>query len=142
DAAGLMQGQEGHWMVFVDGRFEAGLSRIGGLPAGARVASVAQVLADEAGRLEAVLGQAEEGGSPAALNLAFAADGAYVELPPGTSLEEPLHVVHIAAGAGVASFPRSVVLLGRGARATLIEHFVGQAQSPTLTNTVLRGRLE
>jgi len=142
DAAALMQGQDGHWMVFVDGCFEAGLSRIGALPAGARVTSLAQALADDAERLESLLGQAEEGGSPAALNLALASDGAYIELPPRICLDEPLHVVHIAAGAGVASFPRSVVLLGQGARATLIEHYVGQAQAPTLTNTILLGRLQ
>jgi len=142
DLEALRQGQQGHWMVFVDGRFEAGLSRIGSLPEGVRIVPLAQALAGDAGQLEASLGQAEDGGSPAALNLALAADGAYVELAARTSLDEPLHVVHIAAGAGAASFPRSVVLLGQGASATLVEHYLGSAGSFTLTNTVLRGRLE
>src|SRR5690606_21199739 len=142
DLETLRQGQKGHWMVFVDGRFEAGLSRIGNLPEGARVAPLAQILAGDPAWLEASLGEADEGGSPAALNLALAADGVYVELSARTSLDEPLHVVHIAAGAGTASFPRSVVLLGQGASATLVEHYIGYAPSSTLTNTVLRGRLE
>ena len=72
DLEALRQGQKGHWMVFVDGRFEAGLSRIGSLPEGVRVAPLAQVLAGDAAQLEADLGEADEGGSPAALNLALA----------------------------------------------------------------------
>lgn len=141
DLEALRQGQGGHWMVFVDGRFDARLSRVGALPEGVRVAPLAQVLASDPDRLEAGLGEAGEGGSPAALNLALAADGAYVELEARAVLDEPLHLVHVAAGAGAAAFPRSVVLMGEGACATLVEHYVGHAGAPTLTNAVLRGRL-
>lgn len=142
DIEALRQGQSGHWMVFVDGRFEAALSRIGDLADGVRLAPLAQVMSGGDAQLEAVLGDADEGGSPAALNLALAADGAYIELPARTSLSEPLHLVFVAAGNGVASFPRNVVLLGQGAQATIVEHYVGHAEQATLTNTVFRGRLE
>ncbi|WP_397473303.1 Fe-S cluster assembly protein SufD [Pusillimonas sp.] len=142
DIEALRQGQSGHWMVFVDGRFEAGLSRIGDLADGVRIAPLAQVITGGESRLEAVLGDAGEGGSPAALNLALAADGAYVELPARTSLSEPLHLVFIAAGNATASFPRNIVLLGQGAEAAIVEHYIGYAEQATLTNTVMQGRLE
>lgn len=138
----LRQGQSGHWMVFVDGRFDAALSRIGDLADGVRIAPLAQVMSSAEPDLEAALGEAEEGGSPAALNLALAADGAYVEVPARVSLSEPLHLVFIAAGNDTASFPRNVVLLGQGAQATIIEHYIGVAEQVTLTNSVVRGRLE
>lgn len=142
DVEALRQGQGGHWMVFVDGRFDARLSRIGALQDGVRVAPLAQVMAGGDERLQAVLDEADEGGSPAALNLALAADGAYVELAARASLPEPLHLVFITEGAGTASFPRSIVLLGQGASATIVEHYVGHAEAPTLTNMVMNGRLE
>lgn len=142
DFEALRQGQGGHWMVFVDGRFEAGLSHMGELADGIRITPLAQALAGDSDRLEAVLGDADEGGSPAALNLALAADGAYIELPPRTALAEPLHLVFLAASERTASFPRNVVLLGQGASATIVEHYIGLGQTHTLTNTVLRGRLE
>lgn len=137
----LRQGQGGHWMVFVDGRFHAGLSRIGDLNDGIRIVPLAQALTSESAELEAVMGGAEEGGSPAALNLALAADGAYIDIPARTTLAEPLHLVFIAAGNANASFPRNVVVLAEGAEAVLVEHYIGHAESATLTNSVMRGRL-
>jgi len=141
DTETLRQGQGGHWMVFVDGRYHAGLSHIGDLNDGIRVAPLAQVLTSGESSLEAAMGNADEGGSQAALNLALAADGAYIDIPARTVLDEPLHLVFIAAGDANASFPRNVVLLGEGAEAILVEHYIGHAQTATFTNTVLRGRL-
>lgn len=138
----LRQGQAGHWMVFVDGHFASGLSRIGKLPDGVRVAPMAQMMGGDAERLIDTMGDAEDGGSPAALNLALAADGAYIEMAARSTLPEPVHLVYICASGQTASFPRSVVLLGQGANATVVEHYLGSSDTPTLTNTVLRGRLE
>lgn len=141
DIEALRQGQSGHWMVFVDGHFAASLSRIGKLPEGVHIAPMAQVMSSDAERLVDTLGDADEGGSPAALNLALAADGAYIELAARSALPEPLHLVYVCANGQAASFPRSVALLGQAASATVIEHYVGSSDAHTLTNTVLRGRL-
>jgi len=136
------QGQGGYWMVFVDGRFAAGLSRIADLPAGVCIAPLAQVMAGDPERLEQVLGQADQGGSPQALNLAMAADGVFLEITAGVSLPEPLHVVHVASSPLAASFPRHVALLGQGAQAVLVEHYVGTSESATLTNASLLGYVQ
>lgn len=142
DLNALAQGQAGHWMVFVDGYFSAALSRIGSLPEGVRIAPLAQVMAEDAGLLEGLLEQAEQSGSPQALNLALAADGVYLEVAARASLPDPLHVVHIASSALTASFPRSVVRLQQDASAILVEHYVGSADAATLTNTALLGWLD
>ncbi|WP_301115660.1 Fe-S cluster assembly protein SufD [Pusillimonas sp. (ex Stolz et al. 2005)] len=137
----LRQGQGGHWMVFIDGRFHAGLSRIGPLNDNIRIVPLAQALTSGEAALESAFGNADEGGGPAALNLALAADGAYIDIPARTILDEPLHLVFISAGNATASFPRNIVLLGEGAEAVLVEHYIGHAEDATFTNAVLRGRL-
>src|SRR5690606_37566742 len=123
-------------------RFAAGLSRITDLPAGVCIAPLAQVMAGDPERLEQVLGQADQGGSPLALNLALAADGVFLEIAAGVSLLEPLHVVHVASSPLAASFPRHVALLGQGAQAVLVEHYVGTSESATLTNAALLGYIQ
>ncbi|HVK90977.1 MAG TPA: hypothetical protein VM468_06155, partial [Mycoplana sp.] len=40
----LRAGEEGHWLIFVDGRFAPALSEVGALPAGAEVGSLAPAL--------------------------------------------------------------------------------------------------
>jgi Fe-S cluster assembly protein SufD len=50
--------------------------------------------------------------------------------------------VFIAATAGAASFPRNLVVAGPGARATVVEHYIGQGGEANLTNTVTRLRLD
>ncbi len=57
----------------------------------------------------------------AALHQAARAGGAFVWVPDGARVELPLHVVQWLDGAGAASAPGSVVVLGRGASATIVE---------------------
>ena len=57
------------------------------------------------------------------LNRALATDGAVIEVE--RSVDVPIHVLHVAAGEGTANFPRTRVVAARGARATVVESFVG-----------------
>jgi Fe-S cluster assembly protein SufD len=57
----------------------------------------------------------------ATMNDAFAADPVVVEVPARAQLAEPLVVATALAGAGTASFPRLVVLVGEGASATVVD---------------------
>ncbi|HUL53271.1 MAG TPA: Fe-S cluster assembly protein SufD [Opitutaceae bacterium] len=60
----------------------------------------------------------------AALNAALTTSGAFVFVPPGVELALPLVVNHVAASAGAALFPHTLVLLGDNARATVVENFL------------------
>ena len=132
----------GHWLVFVDGVFDASLSAIGSLPAGAQLGALSGALARSPERVEAAFGSTEAGASPAALNAALAADGAFVQLAPGVALDAPVHLVFIAATPNGAFQPRNLIVAGAGAQATVVEHYLGQpvadAQSPSFTNAVTR----
>lgn len=136
--AELRAGDSGHWLVFVDGSFSPALSEVGALPSGAELGSLSQALQRNPEQVEACFGSAEEGGSPAALNLALATDGAYVRLARGVAVEQPIHLVFIGATAEGASHVRNLVVAEDGAEATLVEHYLSDTETATLTNTVTR----
>jgi Fe-S cluster assembly protein SufD len=65
----------------------------------------------------------------AALNEAFFAEGYILDIAPGVVLDEPVEIVHLATGAVEASFhTRNLVNLAAGARATIIETYLGEGK--------------
>lgn len=74
-----------------------------------------------------------------ALNWAAGRDVAAVLVEPGAQLDQPVHVVHIAAPGGntTANHPRTVVLAGPGSCVHLIESYVG-LPGPSVTNASTR----
>jgi Fe-S cluster assembly protein SufD len=68
-----------------------------------------------------------EDGKFAALTAALALDGAFLYVPHGVQVEQPLHTVFWSPGIGAAFFSRVLVVLEQGASAT----FVYEAASPT-----------
>src|SRR5271169_2700174 len=110
-------------MVFVNGHYSSDLSRIGELPAGAGMTSFAELLDDGANLPESFFDQQHEHTILAALNNAFATDGAVLNLAPGTVLDKPIYLLYIASGQSAAIYPRNIVIARDGARATVIEHY-------------------
>jgi len=110
--------------VLVDGVFIAALSSISAVPSGVRVRSLRQALDDAADAARTALLGAGTGDAMEALSTAMATDGVVIDVGDGLELARPLLVLHVATRTGDAAFTRSVLMLGRGARATLLERFV------------------
>jgi Fe-S cluster assembly protein SufD len=125
-------------LVFVEGHYAASLSRSTVLRREAQVES----LATNRERLRRHLARAPsfEGRPFVALNAAFLDDGAWIDLPAGSVLEQPLHLLFVASGgAGVRPFmthPRVVVILGENSQASVVETFVGSDGARYFTNVV------
>lgn len=65
----------------------------------------------------------------ASLNAAFFGDGFVLDVAPGATLDRPIEIVHLASGAGDASLhTRSLVNLGVGGRATIVETYAGSGK--------------
>jgi len=65
-----------------------------------------------------------------ALATAFQNCGAYVEIPAGVALDAPLQLLWTTQpGTACAVFPQTVVRVGAGARATIVERYVGEGES-------------
>ena len=127
-----------HTLVFVDGHFNAALSRVESLPNGAILDSVSNVLLQDAERLQAYLQNPAEDRWFAAMNRALMTDGAYLELSEGTELDKPVHLLFIASAAcsELAIQPRNIIIANRNSRASIIEHYVGLGDHRYLTNAV------
>lgn len=134
-------------LVFVNGHFAAELSRLGSLPKGVRVRSLAEVLrtGSDAG-VEANLTRyaSYQDHAFVALNTALFEDGAFVEVRPNTVVDRPLVLAFVTVPGGNphATHPRNLVIVGSGAQASFIELHVGVAAGggastvPYLTNAV------
>ena len=131
----------GEWptLVVVNGRFEPTLSHATGLPAGVRIGGLAAALATDGATVERHLGRhaAVEASPFTALNTAVLRDGVFVHVAANVELAAPIHVIYVAAGAHeAAAHPRSLVVLERGARASLVESYVTLEQATYFTNVV------
>jgi Fe-S cluster assembly protein SufD len=138
DALASFQLGSAPWrLLFVNGLFSAKWSSIQSLPGRARLLSLAEALVTEAGLVKPYLARyadSEHNGFTA-LNTAFSRDGAFVSLPAGARLPEPIHLVFVGASDALAQ-PRILVVAGPGSEATIIEHYVGLAGHAYLTNAV------
>ncbi|MCP5517612.1 MAG: Fe-S cluster assembly protein SufD [Verrucomicrobiales bacterium] len=127
-------------LVFVDGHYAPALSSPPAEESGFEIRPLSEALAAEPGTLERELaGHAALEGAPfTALNQAYFTDGALVRVAAGRELAKPLHVLFVSSGTrpGLAVHPRNLILIGDGAAATIIEHYVGLQEQATLTNAV------
>ena len=72
-----------------------------------------------------------------AWNTASFTDGAFVEIPRGVVLDEPVELLYLSAGTGqpVVSHPRTLVVAGPESQATVVEVYAGRG-ADYLTNAV------
>ncbi len=139
-ASAVIEGLDAHRLVFVNGHFNAALSDIGDLPAGADLRPLSAVLDSPTASLESRLGStlAEQGSSFTALNDAFMSDGVYLELASGVVLDRPVYAVCLAnpGDQSLMANLRHVVVLGDNAQAELVEHYTALPGEAYLTNAV------
>jgi FeS assembly protein SufD len=112
-------------MVFVNGRLRNPIA--GDLPAGLRLISLAEAMDEAPEWLAAALSRSRgaEDEAVSLLNTAFATDGVALRVGRDVKLEEPIHLIHLAAGDQPASSAlRNLVVLEEGAEATLIETYI------------------
>jgi Fe-S cluster assembly protein SufD len=115
-------------LVLIDGRFAPGLSALDRVPEGVWFGSMAAAIADRPDRVRPRLeAPALDAGRPfVALNAAFFADGFVLDIAPGVTLEQPVEILHLSSGDSRGSLhTRSLVAIGEGSRAAVVESFTG-----------------
>ena len=115
-------------LVFVNGVYSEALSARGALPVGVRVGSLADVLRRDGAMLRHHLARhAPIEGSPfTALNTAFLSEGGVVQVGANVDLATPVHLLFVTTSeaGGTVIHPRNLVVVERGARASVIESYV------------------
>lgn len=126
---------EGPVLVFVNGRFDRARSRLEEA-AGLRVRSLAEVIAEEEDSLAKRLAGLDEADALIQLNTAMMADGYVIDIAPDTRLDHTVQILFYMTGAdGAAAHMRSLVRVGKEARARIVETYGGD-ETAYLVNAV------
>ena len=138
-AAYLMAGSASQ-LVFVNGRFVPELSLRRNLPETVDVNGLAALIAARPESIEAHLGAYlnTQRDVFCALNTAFAEDGAYIHIPRGVVVQDPICLLYVSTSSETptVSYPRNLVIADEGSQAAIVEDYVSLNSGLTFCNTV------
>jgi Fe-S cluster assembly protein SufD len=130
----------GYQLVFINGQFSKEYSSPQLLSRGVQVSNLATALQSDAGWLDSHLARyaSYEEHPFVALNTAFIAEGALINIPKDTVVEEPIHLLFISIGNGEAtvSHPRNLIVAGPNSQTKVIESYAGVDDGIYFTNAV------
>jgi Fe-S cluster assembly protein SufD len=130
----------GQVVVLVNGIFRSDLSRLEGLPRGGIVTSLARALSSDGAHIQEHLARyARDSVNPfTALNTALFRDGAFVLVPRGTVLEQPIQIVCLAVPGSepLMWYLRHLIVVEENARAAVVESYQSLKDGVYSTNAV------
>ncbi len=133
-------------LVFVNGRFDAGLSRSQTLPDGLILRPLSAQLAAGDARAVNFLARRFEAADDTfpRLNAALATEGALLRVEAGLRIEPPVHLVFIGTGAEAdqAWHLRHLIELREGAELTVVEHHLAAGEHAHLINALCHVHLK
>jgi Fe-S cluster assembly protein SufD len=135
ESAALLASIDARRIVFVDGCFVPELSDLSDIEPGLSVRSMASALEAGDRRVVTRMGPISPTADTAmALNTAFMRDGAVIDVAAGVALARPIHLVFVAARKEASAvFTRSLAMIGKGARAMLVESHEGSSEQQVNT---------
>lgn len=137
----LFDKMEHSFLVFVNGLFSKKLSKIKNLPKGVIAGSLAEEIRKNNPIVKDHLGKYADfsGHIFTSLSTAFVNDGAFIYIPEGKIIDDPIHVLFITVSDEnkLLVQPRNLFFADRNSQSTIIEHFVSlNNEEVYLTNTV------
>jgi Fe-S cluster assembly protein SufD len=130
----------GHRLVFVNGFFSAELSSIKSVAGGVRIENLSAALAKDSGFIEQHLGKYAHTANNtfAALNQAFFSDGAFIFVPKGVAVAEPVQLIYIssAKNSGETILPRNLIIAEANSKLTIVESYISTGNAAYFTNAV------
>jgi len=135
ESAALLASIDARRIVFVDGSFVPELSDLSDIEPGLSIRSMASALEAGDRRVLTRMGPISPTADTAiALNTAFMRDGAVIDVAAGVALARPIHLVFVAARKEASAvFTRSLAMIGKGARAMLVESHEGSSEQQVNT---------
>jgi Fe-S cluster assembly protein SufD len=127
-------------LVFIDGRFAPKLSSVGAFPKGVTVTSLGRAMAEERAALEPHLTRYADFHRDGflALNTAFMEDGAFISIPRGVVLEQPIHLLYLSTEPAVPTIthPRNLILMGEDSQASILEDYASLGDGVAFSNAI------
>ncbi len=136
----LFDKMEHSLLVFVNGVFTPGLSKLIDIPKGVVIGSLAEELKNNNPIVKKHLGKYAEDENYffTTLSTAFTKDGAFIYVPDGKVVEDPIHIIFITKSGSekILTQPRNLFVAGKNSQVTIIEHYVSDEDSIYFTNSV------
>lgn len=133
-------GLTGNRLVFVNGHYSGELSSLCPESHGVKIGSLALALSSDSAFLEKHLGRYADTqrNAFAALNQAFFLDGAFIHVPEGVTVEEPIQLVFISTAKqpGASVHPRNLIIAEANSKLTVIKSYLSAETAAYVTNTV------
>ncbi len=128
---------ESNRLVFVNGIYSSKFSQVKDVPEGAVVRDLPAAMKEREAIARPLLSFDEaESDAFAALNAFSFTDGALIHVPDGVEVKTPVHLLFVSVGhedLPPAIYPRVVVSLGRGAKASVVANHVELTKDEHLT---------
>jgi len=127
-------------LVFINGYYSAEKSILNKLPDGVIIGSLANAIDTHPDIVLKHFGKYANDDHQifTALSTAFIVDGAFVYVPAGKTVEDPIHIIFITSGSDkkIITQPRNLFIAGKNSRLTIIEHYVSDDENIYFTNAV------
>lgn len=136
----LFNEMEHSLIVFVNGRYSAENSTLLNLPKGVVVGSIADEIKKNNPILLKHFGKYADYRNHifTALSTAYTDDGAFIYVPAGKIVEEPIHIIFYTDSGKekILTQPRNLFVAEKNSQVTIIEHYVGNEDEIYFTNSV------
>jgi Fe-S cluster assembly protein SufD len=133
-------------LVFVNGHFAPELSEIKDIPKGTIINSISEALINDSPLIKKHFGKYADYKNQifTALSTAYTRDGAFVYIPEGKIIENPIHILFLTdAKDKILIQPRNLFVAGKNSHVTIIEHYAclssnqtSKSESVYFTNSV------
>jgi Fe-S cluster assembly protein SufD len=127
-------------LVFVNGFFSPKLSNVENFPAGVKISNLAAALDTDFAFIEKHLGKyvKTSDNAFAALNQAFFTDGAFIFIPQGVEISEPIQLIYLssAKNSGETIQPRNLIIAEANSKLTVVESYLSASGEIYFTNAV------
>ena len=136
----LFDKMEHSLLVFVNGNYSPELSKLIDIPKGVVIGSLAEALKNNNPIVKKHIGKYAENENYffTALSSAFTRDGAFIYVPDGKVVEDPIHIIFITKNGSekILTQPRNLFVAGKNSQVTIIEHYVSDEDTVYFTNSV------
>ena len=136
----LFDEMEHSLIVFINGYFSPEHSDLLNLPKGVVLGSIAAEIKSNNKILQEHFSKYAEHQNNifTALSTAYTEDGAFVHVPEGKIVEEPIHIIFVTTAGGnkILIQPRNLFVAEKNSQVTIIEHYVSEEESIYFTNAV------
>jgi Fe-S cluster assembly protein SufD len=127
-------------MVFVNGFFSEELSEINSIKDKITIKSLSTAIKENDPYVQKHFAKYADSSTQifTALSTAYLMDGAFIHIPEGILIEEPIHIMFLSSSTDekILSHPRNLIIAEKNTQSLIIEHYAGIDNSIYFTNAV------